>query len=493
MAPDPPPAPTLDAYEFALRALGNGLGFRVASAWEPGEDTRLRCVSIWCADPERVAPFIEATRSMVMGPGEGVPGRVYESGEPLWLIDAGANPTLPRREAARTSGLHTVVAFPVRSERGVVGVVELATDVLRKADPELTELLVSLGVQLGHLVERRAAERAVEESEAHTQAILDAALDSVVTIDAEGTVVAFNPAAQRTFGYTIHEAIGANMAELIVPPDLRERHRAGLERYLATGEPTLLGQRIEIEAVDSTGRRFPVELAITRVAGEGPPLFSGYLRDITDRYEAQRELLASRARIVAAADEARRRLERDLHDGAQQRLVGLALMLRLARNKVKDGSEAAGLIDEATVELADATAELRELARGIHPAVLTDGGLEPALRALAARSSVPVAIERVPSERLPSPVESAAYMTVAEALTNVARYSGADHADVDVWREHGALVVEVSDNGGGGADIDNGSGLRGLTDRIAAIGGTLRIDSPSGRGTTLRAEMPCVS
>src|SRR5262249_5234766 len=152
-------------------------------------------------------------------------------------------------------------------------------------------------------------------------------------MDAEGTVVAFNPAAQRTFGYTIHEAIGANMAELIVPPDLRERHRAGLQRYLAGGTPTVLGQRIEIEAIDATGRRFPVELAITRAAGEAPPLFSGYLRDITDRYEAQRELLASRARIVAAADEARRRLERDLHDGAQQRLVGLALMLRLARNK----------------------------------------------------------------------------------------------------------------------------------------------------------------
>jgi PAS domain S-box-containing protein len=492
MAPDPP-GPTVDAYEFALRALGDGLGWRVASAWEPREDTRLRCVAMWCAEPDRVAAFVESTRSMVMGPGEGVPGRVYESGEPLWLVDAGANPTLPRREAARASGLHSVVAFPVRSERGVVGVVELATDVLRKADPELMGLLTSLGVQLGHLVERRAAERAVEESEAHTQAILDAALDSIVTIDAEGTVVAFNPAAQRTFGYTIHEAIGANMAQLIVPPDLRERHRAGLERYLAGGAPTVLGRRIEIEAVDSSGRRFPVELTITRVAGEGLPLFSGYLRDITDRYEAQRELLDSRARLVATADEARRRLERDLHDGAQQRLVGLALMLRLARTKVKDASEAASLLEEASAELADATAELRELARGIHPAVLTDGGLEPALRALAARSNVPVALARVPSDRLPSAVESAAYMTVAEALTNVARYSGADRARVDVWREHSALIVEVSDDGRGGAEIDTGTGLRGLTDRIAAIGGTLQIDSPSGQGTTLRAQMPCVS
>ncbi len=492
MAPGTP-TPTLDAYEFALRALGDGLGWRVAAAWEPDEDSRMRCVATWCAEPQRVAEFVTATREMVMDRGEGVPGRVYESGEPLWLVDAGANPTLPRRDAARRSGLHTVVAFPLRSERGIVGVVELATDVVRKADPDLTALLVSLGDQLGHLVERRAAERAAAESEAHTAAILDAALDCIVSMDAEGTVIAFNRAAQRTFGYTIHEAIGANMGELIVPPELRERHRAGLARYLAGGEPTVLGHRIEIEAIDSSGRRFPVELTITRVAGDGPPLFSGYLRDITDRYEAQRELLASRARIVAAADEARRRLERDLHDGAQQRLVGLALMLRLARNAVGDDAEAASLLDEASTELADATAELRELARGIHPAVLTDGGLEPALRALATRSSVPVVLARVPQERLPAPVEATAYMTVAEALTNVARYSGAQRADVDVWREHGALVVEISDDGRGGADPDGGTGLRGLTDRIAAIGGTLSIESTSGAGTRLRAEMPCVS
>ena len=284
------------------------------------------------------------------------------------------------------------------------------------------------------------------------------------------------------------------MGELIVPPELRERHRAGLARYLAGGEPTVLGRRIEIEAIDSAGRRFPVELTITRVAGDGPALFSGYLRDITDRYEAQRELLASRARIVAAADAARRRLERDLHDGAQQRLVGLALMLRLARNAAGDGSEAATLLDEAAQELADATAELRELARGIHPAVLTDGGLDPALRALASRSSVPVTLERVPSERLPSAGRGGGVHDGRRGADERRALLGRRPSGCRrVAPGRGADRRGRATTAAAGPIPEVGTGLRGLTDRIAAIGGTLEIDSPSGQGTTLRAEMPCVS
>ena len=203
-------------------------------------------------------------------------------------------------------------------------------------------------------------------------------------MDAGGRVLEWNPAAERTFGWTAAEALGREMADLIVPPALRERHRAGLARYLAGGAPVLLDQRIEITAVRRDGQEIPVELTITRIAGEaGAPVFLGYIRDITDRLAAEEELRASRARIVAAGDDARRRIERDLHDGAQQHLVGLALTLRLARGKLEaDPALAGALLDEAIEDLATATAELRELARGIHPAVLTEGGLEPALMGL---------------------------------------------------------------------------------------------------------------
>jgi signal transduction histidine kinase len=207
--------------------------------------------------------------------------------------------------------------------------------------------------------------------------------------------------------------------------------------------------------------------------------------------ERLEELRESRARIVRAGDEERRRIERDLHDGAQQRLVSLALQLRLARSKAS--GEAAELLDEALEELAAATAELRELARGIHPAILSDRGLDAAVRALAARAPVPVEVRGIPEERLPAAVETAAYFVVAESLTNVARYAGAEHAEVAVARANGSVVVEVHDNGCGGADPASGSGLRGLADRVAALDGRLEVDSPAGAGTTVRARIPCES
>jgi signal transduction histidine kinase len=204
---------------------------------------------------------------------------------------------------------------------------------------------------------------------------------------------------------------------------------------------------------------------------------------------AREQLAASRARIVEAGDAERRRLERNLHDGAQQRLVSLSLMLRLAARRVKDDPETLGQLERATEELSHALQELRELARGIHPAVLTERGLAPALEALATRAPLPVELD-IPDERLPAPVEAAAYYVVSEALTNVAKYAHATLVRVQVGRENGAARVQVADDGIGGADTSSGSGLRGLADRVEALGGRLEIDSPPGQGTVLRAQIP---
>jgi signal transduction histidine kinase len=201
------------------------------------------------------------------------------------------------------------------------------------------------------------------------------------------------------------------------------------------------------------------------------------------------ELRVSRLRIVEAADAARRRLERDLHDGAQQQLVGLALELRLLRRRVGD-PELEALVDELGERLNLALNELRELARGIHPAILTARGLAPAIGALADRVPLPVDVEVAVDERYPPAVEAAAYFLVAEALTNVAKYAQATLAQVEVHRTGHELVVTVVDDGVGGADMAAGSGLRGLQDRLSAVDGTLAIESPPGGGTRLRATLP---
>ena len=208
--------------------------------------------------------------------------------------------------------------------------------------------------------------------------------------------------------------------------------------------------------------------------------------------EARGQLEASRARLVSAGDEERRRLERNLHDGAQQRLVSLSLSLRLAQSKLSSDPEAAReLLSAAGNELGVALEELRELARGIHPAVLTERGLGPALQSLCDRAPLPVELEALPDERLPRRVEAAAYYVVSEALANVAKYAHASEVTVSVAQENGSAVVEVVDDGIGGADPEAGSGLRGLTDRIDALEGHLQILSLPGRGTRIRAEIPC--
>jgi PAS domain S-box-containing protein len=493
------------------------------------------------------------------------------------------------------------------------------------------------------------------------QAVFDAAFDCIITMDAEGRIVAVNHAAEETFGYTAEQMVGRELAELIIPPDLREAHRRGVERYVATGEGAMVGHPVDLPAMRADGTTFPVEIAITRPDVPGPPLFTGFLRDVTERQrgeealrtladeqaalrrvatvvaseaepeqvfevvteevgrllgaqtsnmirfepdgsgvvaggwstggarnvpvgtsvaldgptvaacirdtglpqrvddyaetpgttadllrdlgfrssvgtpiylggrlwgtvlvstveempfpegseqriadfaelvslalanaQARQELDASRARIVRAADEERRRLERNLHDGAQQRLVALSLELRLAERRLAAGDPAAAdLLRHAMADLADALEELRELARGIHPAILSDKGLVPALEMLGARAGLPVDLCAELEERLPEPVEAAAYYLVAEALTNTSKHARASQVRVGVERVDGRAVVEVADDGVGGADLSSGSGLRGLRDRVEALGGTLEVSSRQGEGTTLTARLPC--
>jgi signal transduction histidine kinase len=205
------------------------------------------------------------------------------------------------------------------------------------------------------------------------------------------------------------------------------------------------------------------------------------------------EVRASRSRLVEVGWRQRRRLERDLHDGAQQRLVSLALTLRMARERVgPDDGDAAALLDRSREELDLALSELRELARGIHPAVLADRGLSAAVKTLAARSPLPVEVRGVPPERLPEHIELTAYFVISEALTNITKYAAANHAWVSVTQQNGRLLLEVGDDGVGGADVGRGSGLRGLADRLDAIEGRLYVESEPGRGTTVRATMPSV-
>ena len=653
-ARDPGPA-----YPPLLEAIGAALDWDFAAAWEIDDGT-LRCAATWRRDGLDAAGFEVATQHLTLSRGEGLPGRVWATGRPARIPELDADPNFPRLLDASRVGLRSAVCLPVRGAEGMLGAIELFAREPHTADRATLETLTSLGRQIGQYVERCRARQAMRDSDARKSAILDAAFDCVITIDHLGRILEVNQATEQTFGYKAEEMAGQDMADLIIPPELRAEHRRGLARYLRTGREQIT-HPVEMPAMRADGSRFPVELAITRPRLDGPPVFTGYVRDITERKRAEHELrelageqaalgrvarlvaseddpgrvfsvvteevgrllgaqtsnmirfeegagatvvggwssgqapavevgdtveldgptaaasvyrtgrparvdsyegmtgelaarlrslgfrsavaapitlagrlwgcvivssvepepfpagaeqriaefakltaqalanadareqlAASRARLVKAADDERRRLERNLHDGAQQRLVALALMVRLAQRKLASDHEGAGaLLARSSEELDQAMAELRELARGLHPAILTDLGLGPALTELAERAPVPVELTTSLEERLPDQVEAAAYYVVAEALTNVAKYAGACCVQVQLESDGSRLVVTVSDDGAGGADPSGGSGLRGLADRVEALGGRLEVSSPSGEGTTVRAAMPC--
>jgi PAS domain S-box-containing protein len=341
-----------------------------------------------------------------------------------------------------------------------------------------------------------------EQPEQRLQALIDSSPLALVEFGLDTRIRLWNPAAERIFGWSREEMLGRGGLPMAPPQkraeseDLFARVRAGesindYETVRQRKDGSLVAVSIAAAPVrDGSGRVLGNMVAYTDIT-ERKAQEAEVHRLNAELHARLEELAASRARIVTAGDVERRRLERNLHDGAQQRLVALSLSLRLALAKLdSDPAAARATLAAAADELARALEELRELARGLHPAVLSDRGLRAAVEMLAGRTPVPVEIVDIPDHRLGESVEAAAYYLIAEALTNVARYAHATRVRVRVAAGGGSVVVEVSDDGVGGADPAAGSGLRGLADRVEALCGTLEVTSPAGAGTTLRAEIP---
>ncbi len=397
----------------------------------------------------------------------------------------------------------------------------------------VTAMYIAIGVLVGGILEATQRRAAMSETARSELAEEQAALRRVATLIAEG------PLPEKVFAAVAAEMrnlVGADVTRIIrregdgtatlvggTGTDDRPRPLGRAEPGLATAEVFRTGRTARID--DDSGVSSEVAThwlgvaASFRSAVASPVIVAGSLWGTivaisldaplpaeTERRMAEftellaiaianassrAELAASRARLVVAGDQARRRFERNLHDGVQQRLVSLALRLRrIERRLPGEQSELRAALSETVRELNEATDEVREIAQGIHPAILTQGGLAPALRTLALRSSVPVEVVVEREERLPEPVEVAAYYVAAEALTNAAKHAGASRAWVTLERHDGLVRLSVRDNGAGGADPSTGSGLTGIRDRVEALGGSLAVRSPRGEGTVLDVALP---
>jgi PAS domain S-box-containing protein len=422
--------------------------------------------TIFSAVPERASPgqVQEGLRSALRDPTAAVAYWYEEGGH--YVDVEGDHIELPPDTRERVV---------TRLSYGDQPVAALVHDAALREEPELLEgVAAAARIALERdklLVEVRARAQ-------RYRALLQAMPDLMFRISRDGSYLAYNAPNPRDL--VREEVMGKTVWDRL-PQELADR-------VLAAGHAALAGEPSVIEYVlhfEDGSRHYE-----GRFAASGDDEFLMIVREITERKRQQEELEASRQRIVAAGDDARRKLERNLHDGAQQRLVSLSLSLRLAQNQLSRSPEAAeAMLEASREELAQALEELRELARGIHPAVLTDRGLAAALEALAGRAPLPIDIECSNGD-LPPPVEAAAYYVVSEALANVTKYAEASSVKVKVEQKNGQALVEVEDDGIGGADPSLGSGLSGLADRVASLRGKLSIDSPPGAGTRVRANIP---
>ncbi|HEY3184351.1 MAG TPA: PAS domain S-box protein [Gaiellaceae bacterium] len=396
----------------------------------------------------------------------------------------------------------------VDADGSVSGLLTVGID-LTERDRAAAELR-ALHAELRRRLEEQAALRRVATlvaGEAAAEVVFDAVAAEVARVAGADASAVVRYAADATA--TVVGRFGGDLVVFPVGSAIPVAPGSALGRVLATGEAARAADTDADSAIAAAMRRqgFTSSVAAPIAAPWGAIVVAAreeLVEDVERRLaafadllalaiasaDAREQLLDSRARLAAAADEERRRIERDLHDGAQQRLVTLALKLNLAQRRAGKDRHLLALLGEAEADAREALGELRQIARGLQPPVLAELGLGPALTALARRAPLPVSVEHAPEERFPATLEVAVYYVAAEALTNVAKHAAATRASLSVRRERARLVVTVADDGRGGADPGSGTGLRGLTDRVEALRGTLDVTSTPTAGTTLRAEFP---
>ncbi len=297
-----------------LLRLGENLEWDLGALWQvDAESQTLRCVSLWVAPGTQASAFERRPAEIVFSPGVGLPGRVWSTGQAIWIEDVVKDANFPRAAAAGESGLHGALGFPIRLGGAVIGVAEFFTRDVAFPDADLLATMSTVGNQLGQFIARKQVEADILAEERRTRAILDSALDAVISMDHGGVITEFNPAAERMFGYAKELAIGWELADLIIPPDLRQPHREGLRRHLATGEGPFLDHRVETRGYHANGHEFPIEVAIVRVSDDGPPRFTGFIRDLTAHRRAEDAIKTSeeRFRTLAASNSALTLYEQD--------------------------------------------------------------------------------------------------------------------------------------------------------------------------------------
>jgi len=464
-------APTLpDAGLKLLQAICASLNWEVGALWERDRAAGvLRCVAVWCPPHVQASEFLAVTRERTFAPGVGLPGRIWSSDAPAWVPDVVRDANFPRAPFAAKEGLHAAFGFPISRGTEFLAAVEFFSREIRQPDEGLLQLMASIGHQIGQFIDRQLAQEIIRDSEARKAAILESALDAIITMDHRGNIVEFNPAAERIFGYASGQVVGRQLADVLVPDRLRERHRQGLARYLATGEGPVLGKRIEMPALRADGTEFSAELSITRIPGAGPPLFTGYLRDITAQLEGARErdaLLEREKDARREAEQASRLKDEFLATLSHElrtpltSILGWARMLRAGsldaaatRRALESIERNAALQTRLVADLLDVSqilsGKFRLDMRPLEVAAVLDAALQSVRPAAAAKG---IRVTAVHDPHVGSVVADGDRLQqiVWNLLSNAIKFTPAGgHVEVGSTRSRGGVEIVVRDDGQG--------------------------------------------
>jgi PAS domain S-box-containing protein len=486
-----------EAAPEILKAICQATDWDVGALWYVDDDSNvLRCAEVWHRPEIAAAEFESLSRASLFVPGEGLPGRVWQSGEPNWINELAKDTNFPRLGVAAKNQLQSAFAFPILLGSEVIGVGEFFSRQMRERDDEMLEMLAAIGSDIGQLIERKQKEEALRESEDRFRTLAETASDAIITIDASGLVVFVNPAVEKVFGYEPSELVGQDLT-MLMPEYLRHLHRAGLQRYQETGQKHISWQAVELPGLHRSGREIPLELSFGEFVRNERRYFTGIVRDMTERKQAAEALQRSREERFRELERVRQRIATDLHDDIGSSLTQISIMSEVAQNRAGgDNVPALSTIANSSRELIDA---MSDIVWAINPQKDHLSDLNQRMRRFAADVLTARNVEldfRAPLQdkdlELGANIRREIFLIFKETVNNMVKHSGLTRAEIDFQMADGNLVLRVSDNGQGfdTQSESDGHGLMSMRERTAALGGQMEITSTPGQGTTIILRAP---
>ena len=479
-----------DAMAEVLEEVCAHTGWAIGHAYRRRGDDTFAPTSVWhVADEAQFAPFCEATNTMVVSEGEGLPGRAAVSDTPVWSADVQRDDTILRSHVASELGIQWGCAVPIRLDGTTVSVLEFFSGEAEPHDEQLMQAMESVGVQLSRVAERQQARETLQASEERYRSLKENAVDGIVISDQEGRIVDWNPGARDIFGYDREEILG-RAVEVLMPGRHTEAHRRGMERLREGGRGRMLGKTLELEGLRKDGEEFPLELSLSSWTAGGERYFAAIIRDITQRRQLEKE-------IIRVQDEEQERLGRELHDGVGSLLTAANIVVSgLSEDRKQGETIDPADLDKATDYIKRAGEEVRALSHGLSPVGL-ERGLAPALDDLAAQAEVRGDLTCTLSvdDDIPELVEDIArhlYRIAQEAVGNAIKHGHPDRIDVRLTNDDG-IELTIEDDGRGYSNTDGdgtGLGMRTMRHRTSLIGGTLTVEAGAAGGTIVRCRLP---